>query len=359
VLENLHPLRRCAYSSNFPITAFLKPGLKKAGFFYVSGFRVYYLPLTFRIFYTILMGPERGFPMKFTIIYFVIIISASAFAQKMPERGVTFNPLFNKEKDAGGNEISWINSIGGWGEFGNYLSDKNKDHEWYQKLGLFMEFFRIADSKSLSVLSNIEFIADPNNDINFNPRGIFWEEALLYTWRAEDNFWQAGYYHRCKHDIDNLDYATERSLIYGSLHGKYIYALSSNGYLSLTGDLYTILQDYRNPESSESPVTEELAASIRLNAFWIKPLTGLLKLSLSGYAQLNTYSGSSGFLKKIVKPGYVKLDGGVEAGLWISGNADFGLVIRYEYLSDDGISILPTSSNLVSVGFSLKPWEIR
>ena len=54
----------------------------------------------------------------------------------------------------------------------------------------------------------------------FNPRAIFWEEGVLAGFRLDEGIaLQAGYIHRCKHDIDNLEITArgreeQRTLIY-------------------------------------------------------------------------------------------------------------------------------------------------
>jgi hypothetical protein len=300
--------------------------------------------------------------MKLIIIYvilFAFLFPSEIFSQRMSERMVIFNPLFNTEKNPG-DKISWINSMGGWGEFGGYVYEDDDIHAWYQKLGAFLEFFRINDKKSLSVFSNIEFIADPHNDINFNPRAIFWEEAFLYTQRLGKDFWQAGYYHRCKHDVDNLDYGYERSQIFGSIMGRYIHSLNTITFISLKFDLYTILQDYRKSESLVIKGTDlkDLSFSTAINFNVKHPLNSFTGVHFSSFIQADFSSSKSGLFQKLAGINKISFNGGAETGIYFYNNARFLLTLRYEYFSDNGIYFNQVKSNLLSIGVSLQPLEI-
>jgi hypothetical protein len=300
----------------------------------------------------------------YLIILAVLIFTVTVNSQRMAERMHIFNPLFNENNHNQEDETKWINSVSGWGEFGGYLYSQGESHAWYQKLGGFFEFFRTSDKHSLSALSNIEFIADPHNDINFNPRAIFWEEAILYSYNAGEGYWQAGYYHRCKHDIDNLDIGYERSLIYGSILGRYIHYVikneSTTALASIRGDLYTILQDYRKPAYNglEKPVTGDLSFSSALN-FNIKHfLSGMAGIYFSSFTQFNFYSADRGMLKKLVTIDDIYFSGGAETGIFLEGRGRLQLALRYEYFRDTGFDIIPSQEHLVSLGISFLPSEV-
>ena len=118
----------------------------------------------------------------------------------MVQRGIIINPLFNESLSISHSKSKTISSVYGWGSFGNYVVD-DAEHEWYHKLGMLIELYRIGKKLNLSFESHIEFTANDRNTLGFNPRAIIWEEGLLFTKRYNDSFWQIGYFHRCKHDI--------------------------------------------------------------------------------------------------------------------------------------------------------------
>jgi hypothetical protein len=297
------------------------------------------------------------------IILILLLVSSQLFSQRMIERMVVFNHLFN-ERNHTGDGIRWVNTIGGWGEFGGYIHNGDGSHAWYQKLGGFAEFFRISDRQSLTVLGNIEFIADPHNDINFNPRAIFWEEAFLYSARGGDGYWQLGYYHRCKHDIDNLDIGYERTLIYGSIHGRYHHPLriadNTEVLASVRGDFYTILQDYRKPIIGElvHPITGNLSFSTAFNFNLRHKLSGISGLFFTSYLQLDFYSSNGGIFRKLASIDDLGVSGGAETGLFLEGGGRMKFALRYEYLADTGIDIIPRHANLLSFGISFYPFDL-
>jgi len=295
----------------------------------------------------------------------LIIANSLLFSQRLIDRMIILNPLSCTENHVPGNKLRWINSIKGWGEFGKYAIVRDTDHAWYQKLGLFMEFFRTGDHTNVMILGSIEFIADPDNDIKFNPRAIFWEEGILYTYKLKRNFLQLGYYHRCKHDIDNLAIGEERSLIYGSILGKYIVPIElSSEFRSLLAfrtDIYTIKQDSRLPAFNESfnPNYRNLTSSIGIN-FNIRneKLIGIFGTYFHSFFSINSFSDNKGFFSRFGKINSASIDGGLALGIFISGNALFCAEIRYEYFSDTGINPKPDDANLISIGFMLSPKDI-
>ena len=147
-------------------------------------------------------------------------------AQRLIERNQILNPLENPSVNIEEGQKKWFSQVGGWGSFGNYAFSRDENHFWYQELGAYFELYRSGNSKSVAITSQIEFIANDDNDINFSPRAIFWEEGILFTSRQNGFFLQAGYYHRCKHDIDNLNLGEERATVFGSAMGKVIIPVS-------------------------------------------------------------------------------------------------------------------------------------
>ena len=129
----------------------------------------------------------------------------STDAQRIIDRNLLFNPLADTSVEIQPDERKVFPSVGGWATFGNYGVHRDTHHLWYHELGTYLELFRVGDQRSLAFTTQIEFIADPHNDINFNPRAIFWEEGFLYTSNRGGAYLQLGFYHRCKHDIDNLE----------------------------------------------------------------------------------------------------------------------------------------------------------
>jgi len=241
--------------------------------------------------------------------------------------------------------------------FGKHTWIRDSRQAWYQDLTGFIELLQKGNT-SIIFQTGIEFIADPDNDIRFNPTAIFWEEGLLFTQKLSNSFFQAGYYHRCKHDIDNLDTGYGRVLIYGSMMAKWIFPISlgsiikDKSLVAVRADLYTIRQDHRYPED------------LSVNKKNLKQLLGTTGISLNlndsnkekiiipyfhGFSLLHLYSKHEGFMDRFSAINTINLDGGFSSGITIRGAFDFRLGIRYEYLSDTNIEIDPQGAHLFSI----------
>lgn len=295
----------------------------------------------------------------FILIHFVFISAITA--QRLTDRMYVFNPLFNEPANVDDNNTSFLNSIGGWGEFGAYRLQRDAEHAWFQKLGGYIEFFRTGDYESFTFISNIEFIANPNNDIRFKPRSIFWEEGFLYSRKVNTFLWQIGYFHRCKHDVDNYLSGKERALIFGSLQGKFIFPfdfmrVTEGGLISIRTELYTLLQDNRYPKlwQDYSYNWKQLIGSIGVNFNFIKPISDkYFNIFFNSYSMINLFGKEEGFINRFNWLQRISINGGFSAGVSIRGKAEIRLGLNYEYLSDTGINPNPENAHLISFGISV------
>lgn len=282
-------------------------------------------------------------------------------AQRFPDRWLTINPLMNQQDAVEDHAWSWMHSTVGWGEFGGYRIVRDKEHAWIQRLGTFVELLRIGDASSLAFLSSIEFIANPDNDIRFNPRAVFWDEGFLWTQRAGSSYWQLGYFHRCKHDVDNFILRRERSLIFGSLQAKYLLPLDfqearTQSLLALRMDLYTIRQDDRFPSefANQFPHVKRMLATIGGTLHVRKSLaTKPLGLYATYWSAVNLYGSKESVLLRWDTIKQMTFQGGLAGGIAIEGNTHLRIGFTYEYLSDTGINPTPESAHLVTLGVTI------
>lgn len=302
--------------------------------------------------------------MKFCMLMFVLpLLVTPLYGQRFPDRWMTLNPLMFQTEGNSNTGWSWMHSNSGWGEFGGYRLVRDHEHAWIQRLGGYIELFRISESSSFAFLGTIEFIANAKNDIRFNPRAMFWEEGFLFTQKTGASFWQIGYMHRCKHDIDNVILGRERSLIFGSVQGKYIvpFALaerSTIGLFALRADLYTIRQDDRRPSvfSSYLPQAKSMLATLGASLH-VRTSLPVRPLGLYGtvWSALNFYGNKQEIFLNIDRVNSILFQGGIGGGIAIEGNAHLRLGISYEYLSDTGINPFPEDANLLSIGVTMIP----
>ncbi len=300
--------------------------------------------------------------MRFCTLIIVLMFQiTSLYGQRFPDRWFTMNPLMLQTEENTG--WSWMHSNAGWSEFGGYRIIREHEHAWIQRLGGYIELFRISETTSLALLGNIEFIANADNDIRFNPRAIFWEEGFLFTQKTGNSFWQIGYMHRCKHDVDNLNLGRERSLIFGSVQGKYIipFALgdtSTNGLFALRADLYTIRQDDRNPSvfSLYLPQVKSMLATLG-GALHVRTSLPMKPLGLyvTTWGALNFYGDKQEIFLKFEKVRSILFQGGIGGGIAVEGRAHLRLGISYEYLSDTGINPFPEHANLIAISITMIP----
>lgn len=298
-----------------------------------------------------------------TLFYlvFTALLSAAIYAQRIPDRMYVFNPLFNTANHAPVNETQYINSAGGWGEFGAYRIERDAEHNWYIKLGSFIEFFRTGESKSFAFISNVEFVANPDNDIRFKPRALIWEEGFVYTGKTESYFWQIGYFHRCKHDLDMYFYRKQRAMIFGSIQSKFIFPLDflnekDNALFSIRGELYTIRQDERFPSywMDHSYNWNQLIGTAGFNFNFTKEISPqYFNYYFNSYFHVNLFSSYDGYLSRFKDVNRATLNGGISAGIAIRGNAEFRIGLGYEYLSDTSINPFPEPAHLVSIGVTV------
>lgn len=295
----------------------------------------------------------------------LVVAEEDLQAQRLTERWLTINPLAAETSPDSGEGWSFLGVGHMWGEFGPYRLSRDNDHAWSVKFGGFLELFRIRNDASLAFLSSIELVSDPHNDLRFNPRVMFWEEGFLYTIRAEEVYWQIGYYHRCKHDIDNLlpapSYAigVQRALIYGSILGKLLlpWKISDpgiDGLSTLRADLYTILQDERLPRSTFiTPINlEQAIGTVGITSHVRFPWSGRIGGFATGYASLTIFGEESGFVKRMRKLYKGTIHGGIATGITLQGAMHLRIGVGYEYLADTGVNPEPGGAHLVLLSVS-------
>ena len=276
-------------------------------------------------------------------------------AQRLIERGMILNPLENPAINLEEEKPKWFTQVGGWASFGNYGFYGDGNHQWYQHLGAYVEIYRRENISSLAVTSQIEFIADPENDINFSPRAIFWEEGLLYSRKIRGSFLQIGYYHRCKHDIDNLRFGEERTMVFGSALARYVIPFRPGGgidaIVALQYDHYTITWEKRTPAEFEGDSYDwsRLNQSVKLNSSIQKKVGRKTNLHLDGYTM------ATFFKNDFLMNAKIRTEIGSSTPI---GDVRFG--VHLEHLGDSGIPVQPKSVTLLGVGIRIMtPGSIR
>lgn len=292
---------------------------------------------------------------SYLIVFIIFVFFNKGYSQRFIDRNLIINPFLGNESS----KEKFYPQLFSFGEFGLYRIKTDSDHSWLQKLGLIIEFFGNKDI-SFGGTSLIEFIADPHNDIRFNPRAIFWEESFFLARNDSKNIFMIGYHHRCKHDIDNLSSGEERSLIYGSVSIRYLIKnflpLKIQNDLQLRSEIYTIKQDYRMPNTKIKYNLEDLVFSIG-NIFNLKIFT---HNNFNFYTNFNFigsfFSVNKNFFEQFVSIDRASVSYGIYAGIEYGKKEKVSVNLNFEKFNDTGIRIQPIKSHLISMSIIFSPF---
>ena len=134
------------------------------------------------------------------LLLVMAFFSLGATAIPFADRTIVPDPFDERVEGPGG----FLYGSSGWGEFSYYAATSDEDHSWDARLGASIGLYRVGNSFSVDAASEIELVASPNNEIRLKPRAFFWQESLFAMRRDGALDWGLGYYHRCRHDVDNL-----------------------------------------------------------------------------------------------------------------------------------------------------------
>jgi|GEM_PF-6268908 len=203
-----------------------------------------------------------------------------------------------------------------------------------------------------SVVGNV--IANPYNDIGFDPYGASWQEEIRYSHDFGYGIWEIGFSHRCRHEIDNFDPGemqdepTKRVTLYaGPVFGFLSKKIDISNRIDFTwgidGQYIVVASDHRSPENDLSPSLENLSFKLTPHIEAYYHLWEMAKLFVRGINTLNLIEREIYFLSR------------AELGLQLNGNAGnievYGL---YEKMFEDYTSPLPQSNKVTSLGIRFR-----
>ena len=79
------------------------------------------------------------------------------------------------------------------------------EQAWNLKVATITDLFHIGTDFAVALDVGFELTANPHNSTHFNPRALFLEPALTVAYRLHGFELQGSVFHRCRHDVDNLD----------------------------------------------------------------------------------------------------------------------------------------------------------
>jgi hypothetical protein len=288
-------------------------------------------------------------------------------AQVLPDRIVVLDPMSDRSLDTAG--FTWLNGARLYAEFARYTPG-DRDHRWNAKTGGVVEVLRWDSTANVTIIGTMEVVVDPNNDIAFNPRAIFWEEGVLVTVAPRLEYVppiQIGYVHRCKHDIDNLEILVgggpreQRTLIFSGILVRMLlretplvtgdWIVSASGSLRLDRYLHR-LDDRLDPDARlVGNDIEEMVQSSTLTArINVQPAGARWRAHLLASGMLTEHGAD-----RDRDTDELELDASlpfVELGfdLFNPAGSSFTIFLRYEHQRDAGIGSIPTSASLTMLG---------
>lgn len=274
----------------------------------------------------------------------------------VPSRSFILAPKMREVTDTT-KGVKFLRQNGLWGNLARGFKSTDDRFAWGVSFGGIIGFAEWENS-SIYLQGDAEVLADTYNDISFNPRSIFWTEGIMYGMRLDQKSdLHVGYIHRCKHDIDNLGSNTvaaneERTLIYGSLQGKFVtrdFKLSENHLIDAfdmyaTLDYYIVKQDYRFPHeyTDSGNSVEDLTFSLDLGMKVHMVSIDDVMLYLRGAFKVSGYNWFDDIVTDV--------RGEIGAELKGEGTT-MDVFVGVEGLQDDMTRPEPVKSNYIYLGF--------
>lgn len=297
--------------------------------------------------------------MKYTtaaVIYlFLFLINVPlSVAQIRPSRSFSFVPA-EVQVEPGPLAATWFS-----GEIQAGRGSFKGEQAWQLRLHGLVELWRINQDRTLVLAFHHELTANPFNDISFNPRTARWEEQIYMQWVSSPVTWTIGIYHRCKHDVDNIDppqegeqstyTPTRRAIILSGFQitlARHLIQTDNWRVHGHVGADYNIVSlDYRSPRSSYPASWENIIAVLRtgIRAEWqLTPGLYLAPSAWMGYAVF-TDEGSD-----------LPIEFRTELALRLKGRSTADLAFSYERQFDEVVFLVPQSTRVFSIGLRFAP----
>jgi len=263
-----------------------------------------------------------------------------------------------------------IASLTGGAEVFRSTGSLQNEQAWQIRMHAVAEPYRFTDSTSAiqwttSLSLHHELTASPYSTIGFNPRTARWEEQVRVHMSAPSYSLNAGWVHRCKHDIDNLegprDGATivlvpeQRTVI---LTGPTLGAatapfsmIGGTGILAASTEWYVVSEDYRRPTSKNTGLLSDVTGAVQLRGEWSIPLSAVLAIRSTLWTSIPWFAARHG-----APNNGVPFDARAELALSVNGAAarmDVAIAIERQFDELVFLTGLPTS--LIQFGVRFAP----
>ncbi len=304
--------------------------------------------------------------MRCAFLCFIVIMPICATAQIKPSRSWLVDMARRPSSEGP------IPSIMGGVEMYRGWASYQHEQAWQFRVHTVIEPYRFvydADTNSIQWTSSLEFhqelTANPMSDIGFNPRTARWEEQLLI--HAAASWWsaRAGWFHRCKHDIDNTDAPNDasqpdyspvrRTLI---LSGPTVGALTKpitagNWTFRLAGgaEWYVVNDDYRTPSSSTTGSWKGMQGALWFRGDATTTVSEAFLVGARYYISLPWFSDRYGAPEDIVVPHEARAE---VFGTFHSMLAAMDIVLSAEHTFDEVALLNAMPSTYFQVGLRFR-----
>lgn len=280
-------------------------------------------------------------------------------AQIKPSRSVFTEPL-DVLAAPGIAADAWFaaEAFRGWGSY-------QDDQAWQYRMHGGIEPFRFGEDSTATITTSLQFhselTASSRNDLGFNPRTARWEEMLLVHVRASPLTFQAGWFHRCKHEIDNSEppddaadpryQPTRRVLI---VSGPTATAVSPTlvtplGRIRLMGgaEWYAVHEDYRTPDSVRTGSWEGLQGAVWARGQVDWTLSAHIEAGASYYISFPVFTDRFGGPADIVVPHEAHAEAAVR---FHSERAAIAVIAAADHTWDEVASFAAQPTTVIQIG---------
>lgn len=234
------------------------------------------------------------------------------------------------------------------------------EQAWDVKAGLTVDLVRSRSIGVLRLSMNAELLANPYNNTRFNPRGAYFEPVLSLDRNVGGLVWQVSLFHRCRHDIDNLDPADSREGINGMRYkrviilsgpqigvGSSVISLGHDATASVSGhvELYPVRVEERRPDDAQGLYWDRAVGATSIGARLAKHISKSVEPYVRGWEAMVLFHSAANMQSR-----RSNFNGRLEVGTrfaGISGNAD--AFVAFEHTFDD---LTPPHGNAGHVFFA-------
>lgn len=293
--------------------------------------------------------------LKYFIFSFLSFGILAANAQVNGSRNFIASPM-----DDTTSEATFLGHAEYGAELGRGYGSTDNEQAWNIKFNGLLELYRYRKSSISFIFSN-ELIANPYNDISFNPRGTIWCESITFFNKQKHFTFEAGLDHRCKHEVDNSDQPneflstdgyvpTKRVIILSGIHAGVVsnnISLSPRVYVRgfAKTELYASSSDTRVPNDNYSQTWSNAWGSLFMGTKINMKIRKNLEVYNRNWFSPMFFSHQNKFMQSNYR---------TEIGFHAIGKkAGIEVFSSYEHFFDDVAHASPQSSNVMSVGLRI------